>query len=320
LLLFERGPDFARLRAAQERLMQAGRAPATREAYANAWRDFDAWGRASGRVTFPASEDTLCLYVAALIENPHLRLNTIKLRLSALRIRHHDEGLACEGIETARRLVLNAARERKETPRGKRALTPDQLRRISAFLDTSAELLDVRDRAIVVFGFALGWRSAELVGLDLRDVRFVSTGIRVRLRHSKTDQQGKGHEVGIPPGRERLTCPVRALGAWLARRGNWEGPLFTPLGHCGRQGVQRRRLGREAVIATVRRELAHIGVENLWDYGSHSLRVGMITASAEAGAGLTEIMQRSGHTHVPTVLSYIRPAQAFQRDPLAGVL
>lgn len=316
------GPNFARLREAQQRLMQASRAPSTLRAYANAWRDFEAWGVHAGRATFPASEDTLCLYITSLLERPDLRLNTIRLRLSAIRIRHRDEGLACPGIQTARGLISNAARERKEIPGGKRALTPEQLRLMSAFLETSAELLDVRDRALLVFGFALGWRSAELVSLDLADVRFVSSGVRVRLRHSKTDQQALGREVGIPPGREPLTCPVRALRAWLKVRGDWPGPLFAGIKNVfgARSLVTRRRLGESAVIDTVRRHLKHIGVRDLWAYGSHSLRVGMITASAEGGAGLIEIMERSGHRHVKAVLRYVRPAEAFRRDPLAGVL
>jgi integrase len=229
LVLFERGPDFARLREAEQKLLAACRAPSTLRAYAYAWRYFESWAREAGRTTLPAAADTLSLYITSLLENRELRLNTIRLRLSSIRIRHHDAGLECAGKQRALALIRNACRQRRESPGGKRALTPGELYRIGSFLRTSTALLDVRDRAVVVFGFALGWRSAELASLDLADVRLVRDGVRVRLGYSKTDQQGKGREVGIPYGRQIETCPVRALEEWIRVRGSWEGPLFAPL-------------------------------------------------------------------------------------------
>ncbi|QEP30304.1 tyrosine-type recombinase/integrase [Pukyongiella litopenaei] len=102
----------------------------------------------------------------------------------------------------------------------------------------------LRDRALLLIGWAGGFRSSELVGLDLNDVEEVREGRVLHLRRSKTDQMGQGRKIGIPLGRTRH-CPVAALSAWLGILNKDEGPIFRPVDRHG--NVQPDRLRADAV-------------------------------------------------------------------------
>jgi site-specific recombinase XerD len=314
--LFDPGIDVARLRHVQGRLMQAKRSHNTERAYAHSWSQFERWCGKAGRRALPASAETVSLFVAWCLEEGY-RLKTIRLRLAAVASRHSQEGHDSPVTGEVRKLLQAAAREKTEEPAGKSALTPDQVRRICDRLEDRVPR-DVRDRAIILLGFASGWRRSELAALRLADVKLEPRkGLIVRLRRSKTDQLGQGRVVGIHYGKRKETCPVRAYEAWLKVRGEWRGPLFTRINKAGE--VLRDGLSGESILDIVKRCLERIGVDSA-SYGAHSLRSGMITAAAESGADASAIMGRSGHRSLSTVISYIRPAQVFSQNPLANVL
>jgi integrase len=86
----------------------------------------------------------------------------------------------------------------------------------------------MRDRALLLLGFAGAFRRSELVGLDVADLEFARAGLIVTLRKSKTDQEGRSRRLGIPFGSSEQTCPVRSLQAWLEAARINEGPVFRP--------------------------------------------------------------------------------------------
>jgi integrase len=91
-------------------------------------------------------------------------------------------------------------------------------------------LLGVRDRALLLIGFAGALRRSEIVALRAEDCEFTSDGLVITLRLSKTDQEGEGRKIGIPNGSNLETCPVRI--AALGYRGNRDSELhrvMTPL-------------------------------------------------------------------------------------------
>lgn len=106
-----------------------------------------------------------------------------------------------------------------------KALTREDLLAILEHLDDGMK--DARDRALLLLGFAGGFRRSELVGLDVADIEQVRQGVIITLRHSKTDQEGAGRKIGIPHGRTRH-CPVAAVTDWLTRSGITEGAIFRP--------------------------------------------------------------------------------------------
>ena len=111
--------------------------------------------------------------------------------------------------------------------------------------------IGVRDRALVVLGFAGAFRRSELVGLIVEDCAFSKDGLTVTLRRSKTDQDGAGHKIGIPFGANRETCPVRNVQAWLELVDSSTGPLFRSLSRHGR--LQPGRLSGVDVARIVKK-------------------------------------------------------------------
>jgi integrase len=79
-------------------------------------------------------------------------------------------------------------------------------------------LIDVRDRAILLIGFAGAMRRSELASLELADIAETGDGLRITVGRSKTDQEGEGSVVGITYGSNPPTCPVRAWRAWCRQR------------------------------------------------------------------------------------------------------
>ncbi len=315
--LFKLGLDMQAAQDIQNRIMKANYAANTIRNYRSSWGSFKSWCRDAGEQnSLPASPQT-CIDHASWCIAEGLRLETVHLRLKAINHYHREHHLDLPFDDSVRHFMRNARRALQEKPQGKAALSPPQLRKISEKLRKRSEPVDVRDRCMIVLCFACGWRCSELVSLDLTDVRWVRAGIVMWLGKSKTDQEGKGRSVGIPHGRRLSTCPLQALDEWLELRGKWQGPLFTQLNPYG--GVTKHRLGADGVRRAVKRGLATIG-EDPVPFGAHSLRAGMITASIEAGASETAIMQRTGQVSYDNLRRYVRPARAFRFNPLKGVL
>jgi integrase len=96
------------------------------------------------------------------------------------------------------------------------------------------KLAGLRDRALLLLGFAGAFRRSELVALDVSDIEETEAGLRVTIRHSKTDQEGQGITIAIARG--DVACPIKALREWLSAGGIEAGPLFRPINKAGRGG------------------------------------------------------------------------------------
>jgi integrase len=317
-LLFSLGDiDFRAIRATEERILRANVARNTEQAYRSSWKFFRAWCEAAGRIACPASPKTVQDFASWSITEG-LRLETVGVRMNAIRYYHCQAGEPSLVDASVRLFLAHAKRELKEERHGKAAITYDHLRRIAAHLGGSSTL-EVRNRAMILLTFASGWRRSEIVRLNLSDVTFVPKGIELWQRWSKTDQTAEGRLVGIEAGTKPLTCPVRALRAWLKIRGTWEGPLFVRL--VRGQGITHERLNSrgEMLYLALKQAIDQIG-EDPEKFGAHSLRAGMITEAAKHGASEAAIKLRTGHKCSKTLQRYIRPATAFDFNPLKGVL
>jgi site-specific recombinase XerD len=140
-------------------------------------------------------------------------------------------------------------------------------------------LIGVRDRALLLVGFAGAFRRSEVVSLDVADVTFSSDGLIVQLRRSKTDQEGEGRKVGLPFGSNPLTCPVRSLRTWLDAAAVVSGPIFRAVDR--HANVADTRLTDQSVALVVKRCAKAAGLDPE-KYAGHSLRSGLATAAAMA--------------------------------------
>jgi site-specific recombinase XerD len=145
-------------------------------------------------------------------------------------------------------------------------------------------LIGVRDRALLLVGFAGAFRRSELVSLDVADVTFSSDGLVVQLRRSKTDQEGEGRKVGLPFGSNPLTCPVRSLRSWLNLAAIANGPIFRSVDR--HANIADTRLTDQSVALIVKSCAKAAGLDAR-GYAGHSLRSGLATAAAMADVVLT---------------------------------
>ena len=288
-------------------------APLTISGYAMDWKDFAGWCASVGRPALPASEETVALYLSFLA--PNRKVSTIERRMAAIAYRHEEAGYQSTTTRRIRAVIAGIRRANTKPIRQMAAMTVEELRTIATYLGTQDGKRALRDRAMIVLGFAGAFRRSELAALKLADIDLRDTRVTITLNRSKTDQQGRGRVLVIPKAGNQEVCAVRALRAWLAARGAWAGPLFPDMS--GVDTVNRQPIAGVQVYYVLRSAAGRAGLDAS-RFGAHSLRAGAITAAADAGADVWEIMAMSGHKSVENVAKYVR--RSVMRYPLRAVL
>jgi integrase len=279
----------------------------TRVAYLSDLAHFESWG---GRI--PASPETIAEYLVAHADV--LSVATLNRRLAALSKVHRSRGFSNPTSVEVVKATLRGLKRIKGT--AQRQATPLIKEDLLVVLEAmGSRLKDVRDRALLLLGFAGGFRRSELIGLNCDDVVLVRQGLEITLRRSKTDQNGAGRKIGIPHGRGRW-CPVNALEQWRVASGITDGPMFRPVDRHRR--VSSERLSGEAVCLVVRERVQAAGIHPR-DYSGHSLRAGLATSAAQAGVSTWKIRQQTGHASDAMLSRYIRDGELFT-DNAAGAL
>ena len=171
----------------------------------------------------------------------------------------------------------------------------------------------VRDRAILLLGFAAALRRSELSALDVADVVETAEGLRIVVGRSKTDQEGEGRTVGITYGANPPTCPVRAWRAWVQRSGIKDGPAFRRLSH-GR--LMPERISGDGISRMVKRRAKAAGYAPEL-FSGHSLRSGFATTAARAGVAEHRIMRQGRWTTSQAMRGYIQQGELFVDNPSA---
>jgi len=248
----------------------------TRRGYARDLAAFQVWCQARAVTALPAAPQTLAAYLADLTLTD--RPATIGRKVAAIAVAHRDAGLESPTEHgMVKRTLAGIRRDKGTAQHQKAALLVNDLRRILAPLGTS--LLDRRDRALLLLGFAAALRRSELVALRVADVRFEEEGLVLTLRRSKTNQEGRLETIAVAYGSDAGTCPVRAVRACLGAAGLVDGPLFVGLTPQG--GLRTTPLGDRMVAHVVKRRCKATGI-NPEEVAGHSLRRGFATAAARA--------------------------------------
>ena len=318
LSFFGPGFDLALIRALEEKVMNAAKSPNTHTIYAHRWEMFERWCTEAGFCALPASYETVKIYMAWALQVRRNRFWTVRVTLSAIADQHRRHNLSPDFFnDELKQFMVNCKRYLQEEQHNKAPLTPKQLKSICRQEDDRP--ISIRDRSILLIGFASGCRSDELASLQLKHVEVSRSALVLRLGRTKTDQAAKGRVVGIHYGVRRETCPVRALKAWLRVRGEQPGALYVNCKGNGELAEPITALDKRNINVLLKRALERIGVDPA-SYGSHSMRSGMVTAAGELGSPLTAIQQRTGHKRLESVLSYMRKTDALKVDPLRGLL
>ena len=264
------GCDAVRIAAAIDAELSAS----TRRAYASAWRQWEVWCRGRGIAAFltERAESGICF-------------GTLDGACSAIAHRHRQDGLPDPTADVVVRRVRRGLRRIMGTAPRRQAhpLTVDELDQLVSTIDP-VTAIGVRDRAVILLGYASALRPGELSALDLADIIAKPAGILVAIRRSKSDPDGHGQLVGVARGQRAQTDPIRALDHWLRIRPAGQGALFTRVYRSGT--VTTKRIRPRAVSRLVKTRANAAGFDDIPVTG-HSLRAGHATTAAVNGARST---------------------------------
>jgi integrase len=318
------------LQGAAERARNS-RADSTRRAYSSDWADFEAACEHLGVEPKP-SPQLVAIYVDQLARRG-AKVSTIRRRLAAINARLRSEGAEPLSLrdEPLASVWRGVQRDVGAPPRTARAMELAELR--SVVQACGDDLAGLRDRALLLLGFAGAFRRSELTGLHWAaatggggdgHVQPAAEGLRIVLRRSKTNQTGDLEEVAICRGAYAATCPVRALEEWeaavVAKTGRpATGTIFRGVDRHGR--LSEGGLSGSAVAEIVRRAVAREARRQgatepelqarLQRLSGHSLRSGLVTTAFAAGLSAEDVMRQTRHRNLQTLVRYRRHATAF---------
>ncbi|MCS4139537.1 site-specific recombinase XerD [Salinibacter ruber] len=305
----------------------------TEKTYSSSLQDFRKWCNDNGYNWLPSTEEAIGFYIAERAEE--LALATLEVRLAAIATIHREEGFdppvrKDEGPlqEVWKGIVREKGRDQDSAPRlsleGLKKVI-DQLPEYSAGDDGPTgrlTLKSLRDKALLLVGWAGALRRSELVALQTEDVQFVEgEGAKIRIDRSKNDQEGEGHVKGLPYGEDADTCPVTALKEWMQAAQKEVGGPFK--GDIFRRFYRGQSIAEDAITGQSVTDILkdHLQDTNLEadEYSSHSLRRGFINRAIVAGAHPRRVKEHSGHDSWSAFNTYVEEAGAFQDNPVEEV-
>jgi site-specific recombinase XerD len=298
-------PAHTKLDELAKNYVRQSLSPSTRKFYRIDFGIFTAWCESLSLIPLPASSATVARFLA-IQASQGIKPATLIRRLAAIRMAHevqgHDNPTNHKGVKA----VIKGIKREKGVAQHKKA--PATAERIASMIAHCPDtLIGLRDKALLLLGFAGAFRRSELVALTINDIERTPEGIKVTIRKSKTDQEGQGQAVAILNG----TCfrVVDELMRWLYAANITDGYLFRPIKKGGK--VQPMVLTDRSVAIIVKRYASKAGlIAN--DFSGHSLRSGFITSGAQAGADLFKLMEVSRHKKPETVLGYVRESKLFE--------
>jgi site-specific recombinase XerD len=287
----------------------------TKRAYRADLKDFISWCDQRKVRSLPADHQTVALYVSSLV-GAGKKPATIKRRLAAIGKAHELSGTmnpcAHPVVKAAVRgyVMKVGARPTQKSP-----ITQTEIKKIIAACEGET-LFELRNRALLLVGFAGAFRRSELVALDVTDLEWSDEGVALVTRRGKSDQTGQGHVRAIPfvggP-----TCAAVALAEWINAAEIENGPVFRTLTRGG--SVTPRRLDTGSVALIVKSMVKGAGMDPA-KYAAHSLRAGHVTEARRQGIADSDTMATTGHKRVETLDIYDRRNNPFQRGSAGAVL
>ena len=289
----------------------------TIRAYKSDFKDFGGFCAKNGLKSLPTEPKIVSLYMTYL-STKDAKMSTLRRRLVSIGVIHRLKG---HYLDTKHPIIIEnlmgIKRKKGSYQKGKKPILINHLKLIIDEIDneTSDEkgIRKLRDKTIILLGFAGGFRRIELISIDYEDLEFVAEGVKIFIRKSKTDQFGEGMIKGLPYFTNQQYCPVWHLKKWLEISEIKSGPIFRRFFKGLNLG--KNRLTDQSVALFLKKYLSNAGIENQ-DYSGHSLRSGFATVSAEAGADERSIMAMTGHKTTQMVRRYIKEANLFKNNAL----
>ena len=273
----------------------------TLRAYKADFKDFTGFCIKNGFKHMPTEPKVLSLYLTYLSKSS--KFSTLKRRIAAISVIHRLSGhyldtkhpLITENLMGIKRIIGSYQK-------GKKPILINDLKLIVNAIDKEEkEINKNKNKALILIGFAGGFRRSELVAIEYEDIEFVSEGVKIFVKRSKTDQSGEGMTKAIPYFSNFEYCPVKALKKWLEKSEIKSGKIFS--------------ISDKSVALIIKKYALLAGLDSK-KYAGHSLRSGFATSTAELGAQERSIMAMTGHKTTQMVRRYIKEANLFKNNAL----
>ena len=274
----------------------------TIRAYQSDYNDFSLFCSKNGFQAMPTQPKILALYLTHL--SSYSKFSTLKRRLASISVLHKAKG---HYIDTKHPIIMENLMGIKRTngsnQKGKKPLLINDLKTLIEAIHQSKEkdFRKTRDKALVLIGFSGGFRRSELVDVEYEDIEFVTEGVKIFVKRSKTDQSGEGMTKAIPYFDNENFCPVKSLKNWIEESDLKEGKIFN--------------ISDKSVALIIKKYANYAGLD-AHRYAGHSLRSGFATSTAESGAEERNIMAMTGHKSTEMVRRYIKEANLFKNNAL----
>ncbi len=273
----------------------------TLRAYKADYKDFTRFCIKHGFKSMPTEPKILTLYLTHLSQTS--KFSTLKRRLASISVIHKVSG---HYIDTKHPMItenlMGIKRIKGSYQKAKKPILVNELKLIVNVIDKDKnEKRKVKNKALILVGFAGGFRRSELVGILFEDIDFVPEGVKIFIKRSKTDQSGEGMTKGIPYFSNSDYCPVISLRNWLEKSKIKSGKVFD--------------MSDKSVALAIKKYTAIAGLDSN-KYSGHSLRSGFATSAAELGAEERSIMAMTGHKTTQMVRRYIHEANLFKNNAL----
>ncbi len=273
----------------------------TLRAYKSDYKDFALFCLKNSFKSMPSEPKIISLYLTYLSKTS--KFSTLKRRLASISVIHKLSG---HYIDTKHPMItenlMGIKRIKGSHQKAKKPLLINDLKVIINAIDQEKnEITKLKNRALILIGFAGGFRRSELVAIDYEDLDFVSEGVKIFVKRSKTDQSGEGMTKGIPYFSSKNYCPVISLKNWLNKLDIKSGKVFD--------------ISDKSVALIIKKYTEIAGLDSN-KYSGHSLRSGFATSTAELGAEERSIMAMTGHKTTQMVRRYIQEANLFKNNAL----
>ena len=273
----------------------------TLRAYSSDYKDFEKFCSSNNLKSMPTTARILSLYLTKLSKTA--KFSTLKRRLASIKMIHKRNG---HYIDTKHPMITENLLGIKRTigsfQKAKKPILINDLKLIINVINQeNDEEKRAKNKALLLIGFAGGFRRSELVSLEYEDLDFVEEGIKIFVKRSKTDQSGEGMIKAVPYFENKTYCPVLSLKEWLKISNIKNGKIFN--------------ISDKSVALIIKKYTSLAGLDEK-KYAGHSLRSGFATSTAELGAEERSIMAMTGHKSTQMVRRYIQEADLFKNNAL----
>ena len=273
----------------------------TLRAYQADFSDFSNFCKTNNFSSLPTDPKIVALYLTHLSSS--CKFSTLKRRLASIKVIHKLKG---HYIDTKHPIIsenlMGIKRKLGIKQISKKPILLNDLKLIiQAIIEEKNEFKKIQNKALILIGFAGGFRRSELVSIEYDDVDFVDEGVKINIKKSKTDQIGIGMIKAIPFFENTKFCPVVSLKEWINYAKINSGRIF--------------KISDKSVALIIKKYALISGLDHS-KYAGHSLRSGFATSTAERGADERSIMAMTGHKTTQMVRRYIQEANLFKNNAL----